>query len=283
VAKEICIPLDFVTRRGMVAEKALIDCGANENCIDIKTAQKLGVKPRLLPEPMGIRNVDGTDNHGRMVKYWLPIAVFQGGRAQMLKFLIVDLGQDCIILRYPWFRKFNLDIDWPTKFVKGPPFLTADATITPNDLITHARTFTCRRYLNPNGRAFIRHMTEEYEDEDPPPGQKESHTFVTTFDHRKHRSAPLLEGAAECIKNELNRVEKHLDLTKTAQNHNIATIDNDFAETVKEQQARKLLETQFAQAPEKPTIGTQERDLERLMDSSPLTKVAALKEENRQR
>jgi hypothetical protein len=48
----------------MVAEKALIDCGANENCIDIKTAQKLGIKPRLLPEPMGIRNVDGTDNRG---------------------------------------------------------------------------------------------------------------------------------------------------------------------------------------------------------------------------
>jgi hypothetical protein len=45
VAKEIWIPLDFVTRQGMVAEKALVDCGANENCIDIKTAQKLGVKP----------------------------------------------------------------------------------------------------------------------------------------------------------------------------------------------------------------------------------------------
>jgi hypothetical protein len=126
----------------MVAEKALIDCGANENCIDIKTTQKLGVKPRLLPEPMGLRNVDRTDNHSGMVKYWLPIAVFQGGRAQMLKFLIVDLGQDRIILGYLWFREFNLDIDWPTKFVKGPLFLAAGTTIAPNDLITHARTFT---------------------------------------------------------------------------------------------------------------------------------------------
>jgi hypothetical protein len=155
VAKGIWIPLDFVTWRGMVTEKALIDCGANENCIDIKTTQKLGIKPRLLPEPMGIRNVDRTDNRGRMVKYWLPIAVFQGERAQMLKFLIVDLGRDRIILGYPWFQEFNLNIDWPTKFVKGPPFLVADATIAPNDLIMHARTFTCRRYLNPNGRAFI--------------------------------------------------------------------------------------------------------------------------------
>ena len=133
-------------------------------------------------------------------------------------------------------------------FVKGPPFLAADATIAPNDLVTHARTFTRRRYLNPNGRAFIRHMTEEYEDEDPLPGQKESHTFITTYEPRKHRSTPLPEGAAERIKNELNRVERHLDLTKTTQHPTTLQLDkDDFAETIKEQQARKLLETQFTQ------------------------------------
>jgi hypothetical protein len=283
VAKEIWIPLDFVTRRGMVAEKALVDCGANENCIDIKTAQKLGIKPRLLPEPMSIRNVDGTDNRGGMVKYWLPVAIFQGDRARMLKFLIVDLGRDRIILGYPWFREFNPDIDWPRKFVKGPPFLAADATIAPNDLITHARTFTRRRYLNPNGRAFIRHMTEEYEDEDPQPRQKESHTFVTTYEPRKHRSAPLPEGAAERVKNELNRVERYLDLTKTAQYQDTTMNNDDFAETFKEQQARKLLEMQFTQTTNKPTIGTQEQRLEEIINSSPLAKLAQLKEENRQR
>jgi hypothetical protein len=61
---------------------------------DIKTAQKLGIRPRLLPQPMGLRNVDGMDNCEGWVKYWLPIAMFQGGKARMLKFLIVDLGRD---------------------------------------------------------------------------------------------------------------------------------------------------------------------------------------------
>jgi hypothetical protein len=216
-----------------------------------------------------------------MVKYWLPVAIFQGDRARMPKFLIVDLGRDRIILGYPWFRKFNLEINWPKKFIKGPPFLTADATIESNDLIDHARTFTHRRYLNPNGRAFIRHLTEEYKDEDPLPRQEESHTFITTYEPRKHRSAPLPEGAAERIKNELNKVERYLDLTKTAQRPNTIRNEDDFAETIKEQQARKLLETQFAQTPEKPTIGTQEqRELEDIMDSSPLAKLAQLKEEN---
>jgi hypothetical protein len=52
VAKEIWLSFDFVTRRGMVKEKGLVDSGANKNCIDIKMAQKLGIKPRLLPQPM---------------------------------------------------------------------------------------------------------------------------------------------------------------------------------------------------------------------------------------
>jgi hypothetical protein len=45
VAKEIWLSFDFVTCPGMVEKKGLVDSGANENCIDIKTAHKLGIKP----------------------------------------------------------------------------------------------------------------------------------------------------------------------------------------------------------------------------------------------
>jgi Zinc knuckle len=45
VAKEIWLEFDLVTCKGMIQEKALVDSGANENCMDIKTAQKLGIKP----------------------------------------------------------------------------------------------------------------------------------------------------------------------------------------------------------------------------------------------
>ena len=58
-------------------------------------------------------------------------------------------------------------------------------------------------------------MPGEYEDDDPLPGQQEDHTFVTTFEPRKHRLVPLPPGAEERIKKELNRVERDLDLTKT--------------------------------------------------------------------
>jgi hypothetical protein len=130
-------------------------------------------------------------------------------------------------------------------------------------------------------------MTNEYEDNesDLDENGEESHTFVTQFDPRPHNEAPIMPGAAERVKNELNRVERHLNLTKTVQIQHKDTweCNDDFAETIKEQQARKLLETQFTRMPEQPTIGTQERNLEQLMDSSPIAKLAQLKEENRQR
>jgi hypothetical protein len=203
----------------------------------------------------------------------------------MLKFLIVNLRRDRIILGYPWFREFNPTIDWPKKFVQGPPFLAADTTIAPSDLVTHAKTFTRQRYLNPNGRAFIRHMTNEYEDNESDLDENgdESHTFVTQFDPRPHNKAPIVPGAAERVQHELNRVERHLDLTKTAQiqcKDTTLEYDEDFTETIKERQARKILATQFTPEPIKLTVGTQQQQLEQLMDSSPLAKVAQLKEEN---
>ena len=70
--------------------------------------------------------------------------MFQGDKAYMLTFLIVDLGRDCIIFGYPWFQHFNLDINWPRKHIQGPPFLVADATIDPVELQKHARQFMKR-------------------------------------------------------------------------------------------------------------------------------------------
>jgi hypothetical protein len=156
-------------------------------------------------------------------------------------------------------------------------------TIEPNDLIKHAKLFTRWQYLNPNGWAIIHHLTGEYEDDDPEPRQKESHTFVTTFDPRKHWSAPLPPGAQECIQNELNQVEKYLDLTKTTQMPRTdQLLGDDFAETMKEQQARHVMQTQFT-PPEPPPAtetNTRNQQFEQLIESSPLAKIAQLQEDN---
>jgi hypothetical protein len=96
-------------------------------------------------------------------------------------------------------------------------------------------------------------------------------------------------GAKECIKNELNWVENHLDLTKTAQaiqtHQSKRSPGEDFTETIKKQQARYVMAIQFTpplEPPSKTKPKTQSQQLEEIMKSSPLARLAQLKEENRQ-
>jgi hypothetical protein len=160
------------------------------------------------------------------------------------------------------------------KFIKGPPFLAADATIELNDLIKHSKLFTRRRYLNPNGCALIQHLNREaeYEDDDPAPGEeKKNPTFTKTLQPTEQPQIPTPLGAQEHIQNELNWVERFLDLTKdmtntmakladlkeeNQQRRLMTTMDaikqaltppenNNFNETPKERQARHVMEIQF--------------------------------------
>jgi hypothetical protein len=126
-------------------------------------------------------------------------------------------------------------------------------------------------------------MPGEYEEDNPLPGQKENHTFVTTFQPREQPSPPTPPGAQERIQKELNQVEKYLDLTKTAQTRQTPEVDNfpdeNFTKTIKEQQAQYVMQTQFTP----PTKENQRQEIEVQIESSPLAKLAQLKEENRLR
>ena len=54
----------------MAAENALLDSGATDNFIDHQTAQRLKIRPKELPRPRLLHNVDGTENRtGRITQY----------------------------------------------------------------------------------------------------------------------------------------------------------------------------------------------------------------------
>jgi hypothetical protein len=48
IKNKIWMTFDFVTQKGTIEEKALIDSGANENMIDLRMAHKLGLTPQKL-------------------------------------------------------------------------------------------------------------------------------------------------------------------------------------------------------------------------------------------
>jgi Retroviral aspartyl protease len=113
------ISITFRHQYVTVAGKALIDSGATENFIDYRTAIRWRVKIKDLHRPRKVYNVDGMENRGGIISKSCVLRVRQGERQLTQQFYVTNLGQDCIILGYPWLREFNPEIDWEEGTLDG--------------------------------------------------------------------------------------------------------------------------------------------------------------------
>jgi Reverse transcriptase (RNA-dependent DNA polymerase)/gag-polyprotein putative aspartyl protease len=112
------IPYDSMQLTAEV--KTLLDSGAMENLMDSRTANALRVKKQRLLSPRKVTNADGSQNAAGMLTHYCELRVKQGDKEQVQTFFITNLGMDCIILGYPWFRDFNPQIDWTRRVLHGP-------------------------------------------------------------------------------------------------------------------------------------------------------------------
>jgi len=91
---------------------ALLDSGATENFINISYAQKLNLPIRRLTQERRLFNVDGTPNKAGTLKYYTDIVTRTGTKCTRLCYFLTDLGDNQVILGYPWFASAQLRIDW---------------------------------------------------------------------------------------------------------------------------------------------------------------------------
>jgi hypothetical protein len=99
--------------------EALLDCGATHNFIDPKTISSLNMGTRLLPQPLIVRNVDGTINSDGTITRYCNLWVRRGNREERLGFYVANLGRDRIILGYPWFKLYNPTFNWQHNTLQG--------------------------------------------------------------------------------------------------------------------------------------------------------------------
>jgi hypothetical protein len=91
---------------------ALLDLGAMENFISLDYAKYLHLPIKMLKELRKLFNVDGTPNHAGDLKYFTDLTIRTGTRLTMLRYFLSDLGNNKIILGYPWFAAAQPKIDW---------------------------------------------------------------------------------------------------------------------------------------------------------------------------
>jgi hypothetical protein len=112
------IPYDLIQLTAKV--KTLLDSGVMENLMDSRTTDVLQVKKQELLSPRKVTNADGSQNAVGMLTHYCKLRVRQANKEQVQTFFIMNLGMDCIILRYPWFRDFNPQIDWGKQVLHRP-------------------------------------------------------------------------------------------------------------------------------------------------------------------
>jgi hypothetical protein len=91
---------------------ALLDSGATENFMNLDYAKHLRVPIQCLKEPRKLFNVDGTPNKSGELLYFTDLQTQIGTQRNTLRFFLSNLGENKIILGYPWFAAFQPRIDW---------------------------------------------------------------------------------------------------------------------------------------------------------------------------
>jgi hypothetical protein len=100
------------TARITAEQTALLDSGATENFISHRTWRALGIGRQQLDKSIPVHNVDGTKNRLGNIKHYCWLRVIHNGQEKLQRFFLTDLGQDRMILGYPFLREFNPTIDW---------------------------------------------------------------------------------------------------------------------------------------------------------------------------
>jgi hypothetical protein len=91
---------------------ALLDSEAMENFMSLDYAKYLHLPIKTLKEPRKLFNVDGTPNRAGDLKYFTDLTTRTRTKSTTLRYFLSDLGNNKVILRYPWFVAAQPKIDW---------------------------------------------------------------------------------------------------------------------------------------------------------------------------
>ena len=106
------VPVSFQMSHAMTNKNILVDSGTMNNFIHPHLIKHLGPGTNQLEKPKKVWNVDGTTNRGGELMHYVDLEVKTGDKNQKMHFLITDLGDDDLILGYPWLSTFELKFSW---------------------------------------------------------------------------------------------------------------------------------------------------------------------------
>ena len=92
--------------------KALVDSGATDCFMSEKFIQQMKLGKRPLQRPRKIWNINNTVNQARKITHYIILDIQTGGSRKTIQFLVTNIGNEDIILGYPWMATFEPQFTW---------------------------------------------------------------------------------------------------------------------------------------------------------------------------
>jgi hypothetical protein len=106
----ICVYLNSLFKRAETS--ALLDSGTMENFINPDYVRELKLPVKELTEPCKVFNMDRTQNRHGQITHYTDLEVRTGDQTRTMRFFLTNLGEQKVILGYPWFAAVQPIINW---------------------------------------------------------------------------------------------------------------------------------------------------------------------------
>src|SRR6266702_4668045 len=106
------IPISIRTSNAMADMKALVDSGATDCFMSETFLQQMTLGKRPLQKPQKIWNIDNTPNQAGAIMHYIDLNVQTGGIRKTIQFLVTNIGNEDIVLGYPWMAAFEPKFTW---------------------------------------------------------------------------------------------------------------------------------------------------------------------------
>jgi hypothetical protein len=153
------VPVSIHTSYFMADKKALVNSGATDNFMHPVFAKRMGLGLQELQAPKKIFNIDNTSNKSGMITHYLDLNVCTNGIHKQMRFLVTDIGNEDVLLGYPWLATFKPKFNWRSAVIDERILPIIISSINPRNLKQHPTIAT--GMMEENKRSIVRQLEVE--------------------------------------------------------------------------------------------------------------------------
>jgi hypothetical protein len=147
--------------------QVLVHSGATNNFINPKLLKRMKIGQVPLQRTQTIWNINGTHNKAGSITHYMDLQVRVRTKVQDMKFLVTDIGEDKIILGYPWLATFQPKIDWKEAILDESmqPLIIKTLGLLIEDKVTHiCKAWICRAktMATPGEEIYVSYMDQSH-------------------------------------------------------------------------------------------------------------------------